>query len=475
MEGVELRKTVWSTIILILFASIVLAACSKKTNNTDSSPSASPTASASSASPSASESASSDKPKFENTTLNVAAFDGGFGTAYWEEVVKKFEADYPGVKVNLETKKGDIFKDYIKTQLLSGNAPDFIATPFVETYAKDGQLLELNDVFDKEALGNTIPLKSLILDGFLDAGMPLGDGKIYYAPTGFNVQGIWYNKTQFDSKNWKKPATWDEFFAFAENAKSVNAALYTYQGAYPGYNEMLLWPMVVSHAGPEALKKIFNYEEGVWTDPKVKEVLNIFYQIAQNGDLMPGTIALNHTQSQTEFLHGKALFIPNGTWFENEMKDVIPKEGFSFGFMAPPVFQGDQPYAVASNAYYLIPKNGENPELAKEFLRYQFKEDNILLNIQKTGDLAAVKGVVELAKSHVSPAMYEALSVFDQGVRPVMTAWKATPPLSVNVSEAIFNPLNAVMNKKMTVDEWSATIEKSMATVRKEIAAAEKK
>ncbi|MCD9022429.1 carbohydrate ABC transporter substrate-binding protein [Cohnella silvisoli] len=468
-----MKKTLWSAVILVLFASMVLAACSKKANNTEPTPSASSSAPASSAPPSAS--ASSDKPQFENTTLNVAAFDGGFGTVYWEEVVKKFETDYPGVKVNLETKKGDIFRDYVKTQFLSGNAPDFIATPFVETYAKDGQLLELNDVFDKEALGKTGPLKDLILDGFLDANMPLGDGKIYYAPTGFNVQGIWYNKTLFDGNGWTKPKTWDEFFAFAENAISANAALYTYQGAYPSYNEMVLWPMIASHAGPEALKKIFNYEEGAWSDPKVKEVLGIFYQIAQKGYLMKGTIALNHTQSQTEFLNGKALFIPNGTWFENEMKDVIPKEGFTFGFMAPPVFQGDQPYAVASNGYYLIPKNGKNPELAKEFLRYQFKDDNILLNVQKTGELAAVKGVVEMAKPYVSPAIYEALSVFDQGVKPVMTAWKATPPLSVNVSEAIFNPLNSVMNKKMTVDEWSASIEKSMATVRKEIAATESK
>ncbi|MEK0312316.1 carbohydrate ABC transporter substrate-binding protein [Cohnella sp. 56] len=469
-----MKRTMWSALMLVFLASLVLSACSKNSNRTESSPSASASAPASSAAPTESASGSTDKPKFENMTLNVAAFDGGFGTAYWQEVVKKFEADYPGVKVNLDTKKGDVFRDYIKTQFLSGNAPDFIATPFVETFAVDGQLLELNDVFDGEALDKSGPLKNKVLDGFLEASMPLGDGKILYAPTGFNVQGLWFNKTLFDSKGWAKPTTWDDFYAMNDKAKSVGAALYTYQGAYPSYNESILLPMIASHAGPEALKKIFNYEEGAWTDPKVKEVLNVFYQIAQKDYLMKGTVALNHTQAQTEFLNGKALFIPNGTWFENEMKDAIPAEGFSFGFMAPPTFPGEQSYAVASNGYYLIPKNGKNPELAKEFLRYQFNEDNILLNIEKTGELAAVKGVVELAKPHVSPALYEALSVFDQGTKPVMTAWKVTPPLSVNVSEAIFNPFTSVMNKKLTVDEWSASIEKSMATVRKEIAAAAK-
>ncbi|MDG0809814.1 carbohydrate ABC transporter substrate-binding protein [Cohnella rhizosphaerae] len=468
-----MKRTMSSALMLILLSASVLSACSKNENSPQASSSESASAS-STAAPSGSASDSDGKPTFENTTLNVAAFDGGFGTAYWEEVVKKFEADYPGVKINLETKKGDVFRDYIKTQFLSGNAPDFIATPFVETFAADGQLLELNDVFDGEALDKSGPLKDKVLDGFLDASMPLGDGKILYAPTGFNVQGLWYNKTLFDAKGWAKPKTWDEFFAMSDSAKEVGASLYTYQGAYPSYNEMILWPMIASHAGTDALKKIFNYEEGAWADPKVKEVLDIFYRIAQKDDLMKGTVALNHTQAQTEFLNGKALFIPNGTWFENEMKDAIPAEGFSFGFMAPPTFAGDPSYAVASNGYYLIPKNGKNPELAKAFLKYQFNEDNIILNVQKTGELAAVKGVVELSKSYVSPAMYEALGVFDQGAKPVMTTWKVTPPLSVNVSEAIFNPLTSVMNKKMTVDEWSASIEKSMATVRKEIEAAAK-
>lgn len=37
---------------------------------------------------------------------------------------------------------------------------------------------------------------------------------------------------------------------------------------------------------------------------------------------MDGTVALNHTQSQTDMMMNKALFIPNGNWMEGEMADA---------------------------------------------------------------------------------------------------------------------------------------------------------
>ena len=43
---------------------------------------------------------------------------------------------------------------------------------------------------------------------------------------------------------------------------------------------------------------------------------------------------MNHTESQTEMMLGKAAFITNGTWMENEMQDAPREEGFEFA-MAP--------------------------------------------------------------------------------------------------------------------------------------------
>lgn len=77
---------------------------------------------------------------------------------------------------------------------------------------------------------------------------------------------------------------------------------------------------------------------------------------------MEGTVALNHTQSQTDMMMNKALFIPNGNWMENEMKDAPRADGFEFGLWHAPVLnKGDQPYVMTSVEQFSIPAAAEEP------------------------------------------------------------------------------------------------------------------
>ncbi len=414
---------------------------------------------------------SDGKKEFTNKNLNIAVVEAGFGRAYWDAVAASFEKDYPGVKVNITSSPK--IADTVKPLFLAGNPPDFYYTTDVSSYASDGALMDLTDVFEGKALDKDVPLKDVIADGFLDVCKPMGDGKIFYGPSDEAIMGLWYNKTYFESKGWTAPKTWDEFMALGEKAKAEGKALFTYQGIYPSYNEMVLIPSIASIAGTDALKKIQTYAEGAWKDEKVKKAMSIYYEMAQKGYILKGTTGMNHTQAQTEFLKGNALFCPNGTWFAAEMKDVIPTEGFSFGFIAPPVFNaGDQQYAQAGTSYYVIPAKGKNPELAKEFLRYQYTEASAKLNSEKTQAVTCIKGAVEFAKPYVDSSIYEAFKTYDQGVKPVMMSWAAVAASSVKPGDAIWNPLTAVSNKQSTVDQWSEKIEKAMATLREDIAAA---
>ncbi len=413
---------------------------------------------------------SASQPEFENMNLEVAIMEAGYGKTYWEAIIEVFSDAYPGVVVKLTSSPK--IDDVLKPLFMSGNPPDFICHGVApKTYAAEGALAVLNDVFDGNALDQDVPLKDLIFEGFLDICSPLGDGKIYYAPSAMASQGLFYNKTYFEENNLTPPKTIDEFLALGEYAKEHGTSLYTYQGIYPDYNGLFLMPLIASSAGMDAFRKIINYEEGAWTDPNVKKALKVFYDIAQNDYLMEGTTALNHTQAQTEFLNGKALFIPNGTWFENEMADAIPESGFSFGFMAPPVFsEGDTSYAETGHDVFYIPAQAKNIELAKEFLRYQYIEESIILNAQKTTSVAPVKGAIELCKPYISEAMYECFRVYSDGTVPLTTSWKVTTTTSVSLPTVLFDALTSVSNKQLTVDEWVGRIEEAAATIRAETA-----
>lgn len=94
--------------------------------------------------------------RFENKELNIAIFEGGYGPDYWNEMVARFEAAYPGVKVNMQI--SPTIGDIIRPQIVSGEYPDFISmndndqTGVLLSLIKENALLELTDFFDEPGL-----------------------------------------------------------------------------------------------------------------------------------------------------------------------------------------------------------------------------------------------------------------------------------------------------------------------------------
>ena len=110
--------------------------------------------------------------RFENKELNIAIFEGGYGPDYWNEMVARFEAAYPGVKVNMQI--SPTIGDIIRPQIVSGEYPDFISmndndqTGVLLSLIKENALLELTDFFDEPGLDGGTPLKELVQDGILE-------------------------------------------------------------------------------------------------------------------------------------------------------------------------------------------------------------------------------------------------------------------------------------------------------------------
>ena len=216
----------------------------------------------------------------EEQELNIAIFQGGYGDAYWNQMVELFEESHEGVKVNMTI--SPTIGDIIRPQIVAGNVPDFICLNdggedgVILSLIKEHALLNLNDVFDGENYAGTGTLRDDITDGILASSKcaPYGDGDIYLAPFNSGPQGLIYNKTFFDENNLEVPKTWDEFFALGDTVKDIDGrSLFTYQGIYPGYMEEMLWPAIANECGEEALTKIANYEEGSFNNEGVLKAL----------------------------------------------------------------------------------------------------------------------------------------------------------------------------------------------------------
>lgn len=412
----------------------------------------------------------------EEQELNIAIFQGGYGDEYWNLMVEKFEESHEGVKVNMTI--SPTIGEIIRPQIVAGNAPDFICLNdggedgVILSLIKEHALLNLNDLFDGENYAGTGTLRDDITDGILESSKcaPYGDGDIYLAPFNSGPQGLIYNKTFFEENNLEVPATWDEFFALGDKVKELDGrALFTYQGIYPGYMEEMLWPAIANECGEEALTKIANYEEGSFNNEGVLKALTRIKEIAEKGYLLDGTVGMNHTESQTEMMLGKALFITNGTWMENEMQDAPREDGFEFAMAPIPTENADDVhYVFDSCEQFSIPAAAKNPELAKEFLRFLYSDESVSAFAEASGALYATKTAREVAKDKLSDAIYNMYGIYEESnASSMIMSFSAVPAdCKINPKDEIFNPITSVMNGEMTVEEWAQNVEDAFAQVR---------
>lgn len=414
--------------------------------------------------------------KVENGELNIAVFQGGYGREYWDQVSEEFMKDHPGTKINITASPK--IAELVRPKIVAGNPPDlmYIAggdnLPILDGLIKDNALTDLSDIFNTD--DGSGALKDKMLPGVLESRSmaPYGDGKIYLAPFNFGVLGLWYNKTLFDGKSIQTPKTWDELFAMNATAKDNGRALFTYQGLYPGYLDEVIIPSIYDLGGQKALDQFFDYDPEFWKSDVFKQVWgNILKFATEDNGLMKGTVALNHTQAQTAFMQGKAMFIPNGTWFEDEMKDAPREDGFQFGFLGIPSFQsGSSVKAMSQIEQIVIPAKAKNPELAAEFLKYIYTDKSIKLNAEKSKAVMAVKDAADLAKPYISETTYNVYKAVDNGMELVNGTFKTVAKGSrYSPKDEVYKTISSLMNKQMTLEQYSDKMYKMYTEVSKEL------
>ena len=117
-----------------------------------------------------------------------------------------------------------------------------------------------------------------------------------------------------------------------------------------------------------------------------------------DGYCYPNSIELSHYDAQTYFMDGKAAFTVCGNWLEREMEESYPRGSKNIAVMKTPVLSAaeekwkDDPemleeirsiqYSTGPMISGLIPTYSKEKEIAKDFLLYLFKDENIELTMK---------------------------------------------------------------------------------------------
>ena len=110
---------------------------------------------------------------------------------------------------------------------------------------------------------------------------------------------------------------------------------------------------------------------------------------------MEGSLSLDHIQSETQFLNGRAGMVPCGTWLYAEMENAWPP-GVTAEFMLPPPFEngpGDKSALMVAIEPFVIPSKGKNKDHGVNYYRYITSKDKALQFVEEKGTLMGIKGL----------------------------------------------------------------------------------
>ncbi len=403
-----------------------------------------------------------DTPTYEEQTLKVAAFEGGYGADMWSEVVKAFEASHPGVTVELTIDKK--LEDVISPAMKAGDYPDVVhlatgrEAALTETLTKENALLPLTDVLEMTVPGEDVKVKDKIIPGFLDtlATNPYGDGVTYYAPMFYSPCGLFYNAGLLKEKGWDVPTTWEEMWALGDTAAEEGIALFTYPTT--GYFDAFTYAALASAGGSDFFNSCMTYEDGIWESADATKVFDLVGQLAKytEGTTVANANNDNFTKNQQLILDNKAIFCPNGTWLPGEMADAPRADGFEWGFMAiPAVNAGGAGCSFCWFEQMWIPAAAQNQDMAKEFVAYMYSDEAAAIFAKSTA-IQPITGVSESLEGD-NKMFY---SIYDNGATAVMGGFASTAPVEgVNMLDTLCGTVNSIVSGDKTVAEWQAAVE----------------
>jgi N-acetylglucosamine transport system substrate-binding protein len=394
-------------------------------------------------------------------TIEVAAFKGGYDIDFYQQAAKEFDAKN-GTTTTVTG--GPRIWEQLRPVLAAGTPPppDLMFPGWGMDHwalADEGQLFTLDKALDSPPAEGAGKWRDTFDPGLLKLGQK--DGKQYVLPYYFSVNGWWYDPGVFSKNGWKVPKTYEELLGLCEQIKAKGLAPITFQGKYPYYMIYgMLLPWAVSEGGLQALTDAQNLAPGAWKSPAFLKAAQLIKQLNDKGDFEKGAVGLSHTESQTDFVMGKAAMIPCGTWLFSEMKKTMPP-GAKMDFFIPPVpsdGKGDPTALSISIEPWMIPSGAKNAGAGIALFKYMTSLTKAKQFVQEKGTLMAIKGSDEgkLPDVLVEPdkAFKNSKTVYSYEVR----YWY--PAMETELENGLTSMLNNEITPEQFCDRAEAAAEK---------------
>ncbi|POX50264.1 ABC transporter substrate-binding protein [Streptomyces sp. Ru71] len=315
----------------------------------------------------------------DEVTLRLVAADYGDNDTnssrhYWDDLVKQYEAQHPGVKVDVGVYSWKDVDRKVKEMVDAGQAPDMAQIGAYADYADQDLLYRADDVL-------SIPTQADFVSQLVAAGQVRGVQ--YGMPFAASTRLLFYNKTLFAKAHITPPKTWAELAADAEALKA-DGVKYPYAlplGPEEAQAETMQWLLsggggYTDTVGTYVIDSAQNVQTFDW-------LKNELVGKDLTGPVAPGK--LNRADAFAAFADGEVGML-NG---HPSLMQMAAKKGVKFGMVTMPGVNGPSRSVMGVADWMTAFKKNGHREQIRDFLDFVYSEKNVL-DFSRTYDLLPV-------------------------------------------------------------------------------------
>ncbi|MEJ2697518.1 MAG: ABC transporter substrate-binding protein [Candidatus Sulfobium sp.] len=289
--------------------------------------------------------------------------------AVWDGIIKAFEAENPGIRVERETgpHSSTGFHDLL-TQKLKNKSPDvdvfFMDVIWPSEFAAAGWAMPLDSYFPKKEQGK-------FLNGTVIANTY--KGHIYGVPVFIDSGMLYYRKDLLEKYGFKPPGTWEEMVSQAKKitaGEASNMKMDGFSGQFKQYEGLVcnMMEYILSNGG-----HIVDPDTGqpeIAAKPAVEAVRFVRDKII--GNVAPqGELTYEEPESLALFIQGKAVFHRNWPYaWEVSNDPARSRVAGKVGIAKLPHFPGGKSYSTLGGWQLAISSYSKNKEAAWTFIRF---------------------------------------------------------------------------------------------------------
>jgi len=371
------KKRILLIVTLMLIIAFALSACSTPTATEEK-----PAAEEPATEEAAAEEPAAEEPAEATEEVTITVWDYYGEASPITPIVEAFEAQNPGIKVQVEALDWDSTLEKLNVVMTGGTPPDVVTLDmtWLPSFAPLGAFADLSPLSGGQL--NGVPLEEAYSPGAIDA--MIYNGQVLAMLYDFDVYALYYRADLFEEMGLDVPTTWDELltvgqtlgaegkYQYAVMPDSFHAAQFIYEN---GGSILNADNTVATFNQPEAVDAVEFYA-GL-----VDAGAGYVWSFEEGWEITPG------------LKDGRIAMFADGPYYMGILKDAAPEMSGQWKVALHPYKL--QPGSYLGGTGLVIPAKAEHPDAAWKFIEFAMTLENQIGVFENAGAAPALIAALE--------------------------------------------------------------------------------